>query len=40
MVGLTFVVLTVVVVGVVVLALGLVLERLARRSGTGAPPRP
>jgi hypothetical protein len=40
MVGLTFVVLAVVVFGVVVVALGLVLERLARRSGTGAPPRP
>jgi Na+/pantothenate symporter len=40
MVGLTFVVLAVVVLGVVVLALGLVVERLARRSRAGAPPRP
>jgi hypothetical protein len=40
MVGLTFVVLTVVGFGVVVLALGLVLEQLARRYRAGAPPRP
>jgi hypothetical protein len=40
MVGLTFVVLAVVILGVVVVGLGLMLERLARRSGTGAPPRP
>jgi hypothetical protein len=40
MVGLTFVVLAVVIFGVVVLALGLVLERLTRRSGAGAPPKP
>jgi hypothetical protein len=40
MVGLTFLVLAVVVFGVVVLTFGVVLERLARRSGTGAPPKP
>jgi len=40
MVGLTLVVLVVVVLGVVVLALGLVLERLARRHRAGIPPRP
>ena len=40
MVGLTFVVLAVVIFGVVVLALGLVLERLKRRSGAGASPKP
>jgi hypothetical protein len=40
MVGPTLVVLAVVVFGVVVLVLGMVLERLARRSGTDTPPRP
>jgi hypothetical protein len=40
MVGLTFVVLVVVVLGVVVLALGRVLERLERRNRAGTPPRP
>jgi hypothetical protein len=40
MVGLTFVVLVVIAFGVVVLGLGLVLERLARRRRVGTPPRP
>jgi hypothetical protein len=40
MVGLTFVVLVVVVLGVVMLALGLVLELLTRRQRAGTPLRP
>jgi hypothetical protein len=40
LVGLTFVVLVVVAFGVVVLGLGLVLERLARRRRVGTPPEP
>ena len=40
MAGRTFVALAVVVFGVIVVALGLALERWARRSGAGAPSRP
>ena len=40
MVGLTFVVLAVVALGVTVVALGLVVERLTRRHRADPPPRP
>jgi hypothetical protein len=40
MVGLTFAVLAVVVLGLVVVALGLALERLMRRDRTKPPPQP
>jgi hypothetical protein len=39
MVGFTFIALAVVVIGLVVLALGLAIERRSRRR-TGTPPRP
>jgi hypothetical protein len=40
MVGLTFAVLAVVVLGLVVVALGLALEHLMRRDRTKPPPQP
>lgn len=40
MVGLTFAVLAVVILGLVVVALGLALERLVRRDRAEPPPQP